>query len=1056
MKKRVVAIAMGATALSSFMPTTVAAQSTQRRQLIERYDIPAGGLAEALQQWSKVSKRQIIYRMEDVSRRKTNGIHGDYPPMIALQGLLIGTGLKIVTSEDGAVALSPLAEGEADTSTTPEILVTGRLGWSLNTAIERTQDDSQPFIVMDRKEIERSGAPNLEAFLRNQLNVNSSPIMGDQAAGGYNDSNRAVGVSSINLRGIGVRDTLILIDGRRQPGINIGSGDISQPSITGIPISAVERIEVLASSASGIYGSGASGGVINIVLRRDFKGADLSINYSNTTDFAAGNKTVDLVGGVPIEGGRTRISFTGNWTQGGALTYGEREKIRQRGIKAQLANDPYAFYGGYVTVPQGTAVNYKTDDGSMLQLKPQYGGQTLTTSLGTIPIGYAGLQAAGVAPLLASVGKYNLEQPDTASGYGARAPLIYPVDQYSGSLAIRREFSNWLTMYAEVGISSSTAYNTYANTINSYTLNADAPNNPFTQSIAVTFPANGKFDTRVKRVASTFRTLGGAIVKLPWDWQAIAELAYSTSSYQSQDSPANNSVNATYNLQDGTINGFLDTTSFPLSLPYNATPYSNRNADGKASNLAPSLRLAGPLPLTLPGGKVRITANAEINTARIEATANTLLKDDTALTNYIPKAMQNTKSVYAEVMFPLLGGKHQLPLVKLLELRLSARHESYRGDGADPYACEVPTVPNQSDYVSSCPPAGTEIPRSVTSNAHTDPSISLLWTPIDGVTLRGSYTTGYLPPQLNQLVRTPQPMMVVGMRDSARGGEVIGMDTGFGVGIISGFSGGNPNLKPESSKTWTGGVILKPQFLDGFRFSVDWMRLKKRDLYFDPILLLGTFFGSTQAQFDQFLKYNPDRIVRGPASGGFAVGPITSLDISMINLKSMETQAFDFTVNYDTTLFGGTLSAVGRATYVDKLTIAPFADSPATNYAGVATTAFSAGSGAQGSLRFRGSASVQWSKNGLSLGWQTRYMNGYYLLADHSVVTAQGAAKVDGQMYHDMNISYRLPSKMTVFFGINNVFDKMPPLDVSRNPLFYSAYGDPRLRNFYLRLTKSF
>ncbi len=166
--------------------------------------------------------------------------------------MLIDTGLKIVTTEDGAVALRPLAGDEVDTSATPDILVNGKVNWSLNTGIERTQDDSQPFIVLGRKEIERSGAPNLETFLRNQLNVNTSPTVGDQAIGGSTaaDPRRPIGVSAINLRGIGLRDTLILVDGRRQPGINLGNGDITQPSITGIPIAAVERIEVLASSAS--------------------------------------------------------------------------------------------------------------------------------------------------------------------------------------------------------------------------------------------------------------------------------------------------------------------------------------------------------------------------------------------------------------------------------------------------------------------------------------------------------------------------------------------------------------------------------------------------------------------------------------------------------------------------------------------------------------------------------------------------------------------------------------------------------------------------------------
>ncbi len=112
--------------------------------------------------------------------------------------------------------------------------------------------------------------------------------------------------------------------------------------------------------------------------------------------------------------------------------------------------------------------------------------------------------------------------------------------------------------------------------------------------------------------------------------------------------------------------------------------------------------------------------------------------------------------------------------------------------------------------------------------------------------------------------------------------------------------------------------------------------------------------------------------------------------------------------------------------------IQPFADTPAQNYAGVVTAGFAAGTSASGSLRFRGSGSLQWTKDRLSLGWQTRYLSGYYLTLDRSVVAAQGSAKVASQMYHDMNISYRLPQKMTVRFGINNIFNKMPPLDVTQ------------------------
>ncbi|WP_322965067.1 TonB-dependent receptor [Sphingomonas fuzhouensis] len=1062
MKKSMVAIAMGATVLTPFASAgSAAAQSAQRtprKAATERFDIPAGGLAEALQAWSKITKREIVYRMDDVGRKTTGGLHGNYEPMFALSGLLAGTGLKVVTTEDGAVALAPLAGDEVDTSATPDILVQGKRNWSLNTGIERTQDDSQPFIVMGRKEIERSGAPNLESFLRNQLNVNTSPVVANQTMAGGSDRTQAPGISSaINLRGIGLRDTLILIDGRRQPGVNLGTGDISQPSITGIPIAAVERIEVLASSASGIYGSGASGGVINIVLRRDFKGGELALNYDNTTDFAQGRGTIDLTAGIPIENGRTRISITGNWTKSDPLLYGDRQNLRQRGLDAILANDPYTFYGAYLRPPQGAAVNFKSSNSTPLKLKPAYGGQTLSSAFGNVPAGYAGLQASGVGPLLAGIGGYNFDQSDTASGAGARAPLIYGVDQYSGSLAVRRTFNSWLTGYVETAGSRSSGTNIYANSVTSFSLLASAPNNPFTQNLTITLPGDPRYDVRRRSSVSTFRTLAGAIVKLPWEWQAVAEVAYSQSTSVRQESQPTPDENAMSLLATGRINALRDVLNgAPLNLPYNQVPYNSREENGRASNIAPSLRLAGPLPFTLPGGTPQMTLNAEVNYQRIDAIKGTTLTTLNAVTTLTPSATQTAKSLYGEVVFPILGNQHQLPLIRLLELRVSARHENYKGDGADPYTCIQDTVPGQYDYFAECPPAGTIIPRSTTRNSHTDPSVSLLWSPVDGVTLRGSYTTGYLPPQLNQLVRLNLDQIAVAVADSARGGEPIG-DTslGFGIGFVPGFGGGNPNLRPEVSKTWTAGVILKPHFIDGLRFSVDWTRLRKRDVYFSPLMLITSALGGTQAQFDLFLKDNPDRVIRGPASGGFAVGPITSLDLSLVNLKSLVTEAFDFTLNYDTMLFGGTLSAVGRATYVDKLAIQPFADAPEDDYAGVVTRGFAAAAGSSGSLRWRGSGSVQWTKDAISFGWQTRYMSGYYLLPTHEVISAQGSAKVSSQMYHDMNITYRLPT-ITIRAGINNVFNRLPPLDATQDPLYYSAYGDPRLRNFYLGVTKSF
>ena len=110
------------------------------------------------------------------------------------------------------------------------------------------------------------------------------------------------------------------------------------------------------------------------------------------------------------------------------------------------------------------------------------------------------------------------------------------------------------------------------------------------------------------------------------------------------------------------------------------------------------------------------------------------------------------------------------------------------------------------------------------------------WSPIEDVTFRGSYTTGYLPPTLDQLTKL-EGVLGVDARDPLRGGEPIGIPGPFG-NEIQGFYGGNPDVKPETSKTWSVGVILTPRFLSGLRFSADWTRITKNDNYFTPNGLL--------------------------------------------------------------------------------------------------------------------------------------------------------------------------------------------------------------------------
>ncbi len=116
-----------------------------------------------------------------------------------------------------------------------------------------------------------------------------------QATGSQNSAGSG-NQSAINLRGLGTSQTLVLVDGRRIPSISL-SGTFAQGDINGIPLSLVERIEVLPATASGIYGGGATGGVINIITRRGLFGCRSERHVWRCFDSGAASHRIDLGAG---------------------------------------------------------------------------------------------------------------------------------------------------------------------------------------------------------------------------------------------------------------------------------------------------------------------------------------------------------------------------------------------------------------------------------------------------------------------------------------------------------------------------------------------------------------------------------------------------------------------------------------------------------------------------------------------------------------------------------------------------------------------------------------
>jgi iron complex outermembrane receptor protein len=150
------------------------------------------------------------------------------------------------------------------------------------TNIRRVEGETgQPLQVITRQEIASTGATTAMELL-DRVAVNS-PVGNYTLANAFGDSAR-IGFSGASLRGLGYKYTLILLNGRRLANY---AHDGTAIDLNTIPLSAIERVEILKDGASAIYGTDAIGGVINFITRTDYRGGEATVYYGDTFDGGA-------------------------------------------------------------------------------------------------------------------------------------------------------------------------------------------------------------------------------------------------------------------------------------------------------------------------------------------------------------------------------------------------------------------------------------------------------------------------------------------------------------------------------------------------------------------------------------------------------------------------------------------------------------------------------------------------------------------------------------------------------------------------------------------------
>lgn len=1088
-------LAAGAAALV-VMPGGIVAAAAQEaaRGGQVNINLPAGKLSNALIALGRTANVQVVFPPASVSGRKNKALRGRMTVEEALTRLLQDSGLTFKRVSAGSYVVSGTSKANLDKAkrilsdmsadqgyvngqaNIPEILVVGQRSWSLNTDIPRGKDEAQPYTVFSREDIKRSGATDLDSFFRDFLGANTSITTASQ---------RSARDSRIDLRGLGLDSTLILVDGRRIADPNNGDGSFVQSSIMGIPIEQIERVEVLASSAAGQYGSNAVGGVINVILRRDFKGFEVTGYVGGTTDGHAIERRVSANYTRPILRNKFSVTLSANWQKTDPLFAGDRPFV-QEGVGYILDNNPAYFDS---TNPNSGLLfsslpNILSD--TNLTLKPQYavnGVTALNSRVSFIPAGFQGRAVEGNAALgaalLANAGKVSIDPaPGTSGGLipGDRSPLMGGSEGVNVSLSTRGEITDWLSIYGSGSYQRYTSQGLTGILPDNFQLNPSSPLNPFNQVITITFPSEG-YDT-FKSVMENKQAIGGLIVKLPYKWQANFDFSKSWATTTTHSGTKQISRPFRQLFETGQLDMFRDTLAYPIEPELDPEGRFAEQAPSKSTATTYTFKLAGPIGFArLPGGKPVVTLVAE--TRKQWFGDNVFFNDGPGSPpfgsgiSYSPGRSISTDSAFGELVLPVVGADNHVPLVHEFELRLSGRYDRYTGVGTNTtFTCLANVVgyltPEQR--ASACPPAGVTIPYITTKNHSTNPVIAAKWSVTPDIAFRGSYSTGYKPPYLSALVADPPPPFTISpdvpnfistsVRDPERGGELIGETYFFGLFRgLNGVTGGNPDVDPERSKSWSFGTILTPRFVPGLTLRADWSRITIRNAYYDPRRLLFANTPEEQEAFESFYAAHPERFTRAaPAPGDpFGVGKIVYIDARYTNLSLSQSESVDFSADYQTQIGDGTFSVTGSGTLLLDLKSQVTPASAVFEEDGIVTTQNITGIG--NSLRFRGTLTANYSTKQWSIGARARHTSGYYLrykddaTGEYPVVLNQGANRVSGSTFFDLFGSISLPTGTELRAGINNIFNKRPPIDVTRTS-GYAPYGDPRLRSFFLSLTQ--
>ncbi len=730
----------------------------------------------------------------------------------------------------GGVLLSSggLAQAQDNTQKLERVTITG-------SNIKRTDTETaSPVQVISREEIERSGKQSIQEVLRG-VTADGLGSIPSSFSNGF-----ASGSAAVSLRGLGVNSTLVLVNGRRMTTYGLADdGTRNFVDLNSLPLEAVDRIEVLKDGASAIYGADAVGGVVNVILRKNYTGASIGGSY----------------GQASRGDGKTTRAF-------GSLGFGDIDADKYNvflSLEASQQKNIWSVDRGFIGQSDHTSRGYyDTTNGAR---RPYFSaGPTSNSPYGVTRSATGGGARVNVIPCAPSA-----IVPSTGlCGYN---PLVEQevqpaLDRLNFFGRGTLQFSPSLTAYLEVGY-----FSTKSKANGTLGANNDGgvfvPGDPFNPLLVHSFmnlPAGHPDNTfgvdrslfiRPFELGGRDQTTDNEVLRLVqglqgtgfgWDFDVGA--SYIKGRLKNQ-----NFGFIRYDVMQAALNnGTYRITSPSLTAPSVLAAISPTLENTPTSSIKSIDFKASRELMNLPGGALGLAVGGEL---RWEA-ANTPPVPFTETAEIVGlgySAFNASRRVQA------VFGELNAPVTKWLELNGALRYDRY------------------SDFGNS-----------------TTPKVGFKLKPIDQFAVRGTYSEAF---------RAPGP--------AETGGSSFGFTT-FGI-----LSQGNPNIQPETAKSYTLGLIAEP--LPGTSATLDYWRIDRKNeiVQADPNSIIGSL-PTTGTPLSRISGAQPNTFIYYDANGD--IGTVTGF---YRNAAKTKTDGVDLELRHRMSLGeAGKLSTQLNWTHVNK------------------------------------------------------------------------------------------------------------------------------------------